>query len=145
MTSKTHIFITGATGYIGGSVLQRLLDHPKKDTFEITALIRSADKAKLLNTLGVKTVVGSLSDLDKLTEHAAASSIVIHTADKDDLNAAKALLRGAKAHYDKTSKAPILIHTAGVGDAFCQLSPGDDPKDCVGIRSYPFGRRCWLA
>jgi hypothetical protein len=66
-------------GYIGGSVLQRLLDHPKKDTFEITALIRSADKAKLLNTLGVKTVVASLSDLDRLTELAAASDVVIHT------------------------------------------------------------------
>jgi hypothetical protein len=66
-------------GYIGGSVLQRLLDHPKRDTFEITALVRGADKAKLLNTLGVKTVVASLSDLDKLTEIAAASSIVIHT------------------------------------------------------------------
>ena len=97
MTSKTHIFITGATGtlssavfgmetmlmehlgYIGGSVLQRLLDHPKRDTFEITALVRSVDKAKLLNALGVNTVVASLSDLDKLTELAAASDVVIHT------------------------------------------------------------------
>jgi hypothetical protein len=66
-------------GYIGGSVLQRLLDHPKRDTFEITALVRSADKAKLLNTLGAKTVVASLSDLDRLTELAAASDVVIHT------------------------------------------------------------------
>ena len=98
MTSKTNIFLTGATGtlsssqfgthakrniwalgYIGGSVLQLLLDHPKKDTFEITALVRSVDKAKLLNTLGVNTVVASLSDLDKLTEVAAASDVVIHT------------------------------------------------------------------
>jgi hypothetical protein len=66
-------------GYIGGSVLQRLLDHPKRESFEITALVRSADKAKLLNTLGVKTVVASLSDLDRLTELAAASDVVIHT------------------------------------------------------------------
>ena len=66
-------------GYIGGSVLQRLPDHPKRDTFEITALVRSVDKAKLLNTLGVNTVVASLSDLDKLTELAAASDVVIHT------------------------------------------------------------------
>ncbi|KAH9047393.1 hypothetical protein EDB84DRAFT_1461671 [Lactarius hengduanensis] len=115
MTSKTHIFITGATGYIGGSVLQRLLDHPKSDTFEITALVRSVDKAKLLNTLGVNTVVASLSDLDKLTELAAASDVIIHTADADDQKAAKAILHGLKVRYDKTGKIPIYIHTSGTG------------------------------
>ncbi|KAF8271196.1 hypothetical protein EI94DRAFT_1721100 [Lactarius quietus] len=115
MTSKTHIFITGATGYVGGSVLQRLLDHPKRDTFEITALVRNADKAKLLNTVGVNTVIASLSDLDKLTELAAASDVVIHTADADDQKAAKALLGGAKVRHDKTSKIPIFIHTSGTG------------------------------
>ncbi|KAI9463255.1 hypothetical protein BJY52DRAFT_1350476 [Lactarius psammicola] len=115
MSFKTHIFITGATGYIGGSVLQRLLDHPKTDTFEITALARNADKAKLLNTLGIDTVVTSLSDLDKLTELAAASDVIIHTADADDQKAAKALLRGLKARHDKTGKIPIYIHTSGVG------------------------------
>ncbi|KAN0124145.1 hypothetical protein V8E53_015843, partial [Lactarius tabidus] len=119
MTSKTYIFITGATGYIGGSVLQRLLDHPKRESFEITALVRSADKAKLLNTLGVKTVVASLSDLDRLTELAAASDVVIHTADADDQKAARALLIGAKARYEKTSKTPIFVHTSGTGDACC--------------------------
>lgn len=60
-------------------MLQRLLDHPKRDTFEITALVRNADKAKLLNTLGINTIVASLSDLDKLTEFAATSDVVIHT------------------------------------------------------------------
>ncbi|KAH9003176.1 hypothetical protein EDB86DRAFT_3073655 [Lactarius hatsudake] len=122
MTSKTHIFITGATGYIGGSVLQRLLDHPKSDTFEITALVRSADKAKMLNALGVNTAVASLSDLDKLTELAAASDVIIHTADADDQKAAKAILHGLKARYDKTGKIPIYIHTSGTGDVFCYLS-----------------------
>ncbi|KAH8990309.1 hypothetical protein EDB92DRAFT_1865722 [Lactarius akahatsu] len=104
-----------SSGYIGGSVLQRLLDHPKSDTFEITALVRNADKATLLNTVGVNTAVASLSDLDKLTELAAASDIIIHTADADDQNAAKAILRGLKARYDQTGKVPIYIHTSGTG------------------------------
>ncbi|KAH9003178.1 hypothetical protein EDB86DRAFT_135118 [Lactarius hatsudake] len=115
MTSKTHIFITGATGYIGGSVLQRLLDHPKIDTFEITALVRNADKATLLNTVGVNTAVASLSDLDKVTELAAASDIIIHTTDAKDQKAANAILHGLKARYDKTGKIPIYIHTSGAG------------------------------
>jgi len=101
MAPKTHIFIAGATGmllylypnlvkslsdfgnpgisgYIGGTVLQRILAHPKRDTFEITALVRNADKAKLLNTLGVNTVVASLSDFDKVAEVSANSDVVIN-------------------------------------------------------------------
>ena len=66
------------SGYVGGTVLQRYLAHPKRDTFEITALVRNADKAKLLNTLGVKTVIASLSDFDKLAEASAKSDVVIN-------------------------------------------------------------------
>lgn len=64
---------------MGGSFLQILLDHPKRDTFEITAVVRNSDKAKLLNTVGVNTVVASLSDYDKVTELAAAANVVINT------------------------------------------------------------------
>ncbi|KAH9972083.1 hypothetical protein BGW80DRAFT_393946 [Lactifluus volemus] len=115
MTSKTHIFFTGATGYIGGTVLQRLLNHPKRDTFEITALVRNGEKAKVLNTLGINTVVASLSDVSKITEVTATSNVVIHTADSDSVEAISAILRGLKARHDKTGEVPIFIHTSGTG------------------------------
>jgi hypothetical protein len=66
-------------GYIGGSVLQRLLNHTKRDTFEITALVRSADKATVLNTIGVNTVIASLFDFDKVAELSGNSNVVINT------------------------------------------------------------------
>jgi len=44
----------------------RLLEHPDSTTFEITALVRSTEKAAKLETLGLKTVIGSYSDLDQL-------------------------------------------------------------------------------
>jgi len=115
MASKIKIFYTGATGYIGGSVLQRLLDHPKRDAFEITALVRNADKAKVLNNLGVNTVVASLFDFDKVAELSANANVVINTADSDNLEAVKAILRGLKLHHDKTGGVPIFIHTSGTG------------------------------
>ena len=46
--------------------MARLLEHPDSTTFEITALVRSAAKAAKLETLGLKTVIGSYSDLDQL-------------------------------------------------------------------------------
>ncbi|OJA15681.1 hypothetical protein AZE42_12945, partial [Rhizopogon vesiculosus] len=104
-----------ATGYIGGTVLSALLSNPKTDTFEITALIRSAEKAPLFNSIGVKTVIGSNSDLDTLTSLASEADVVVATADADDLNAAKAILRGLKKQHEETRKVPILIHTSGTG------------------------------
>ncbi|KAI0360217.1 NAD-P-binding protein [Trametes cingulata] len=115
---KVTIFVTGATGYIGGAVLQRLLQHPYRENFEISALVRSAEKAKLLETkFGVKTTVGSLQDLDKLSGLAEEAHVVIHTADSaDNVDAIKAILSGMKARHEKTQDVPLLIHTSGTGE-----------------------------
>jgi D-arabinose 1-dehydrogenase-like Zn-dependent alcohol dehydrogenase len=92
-----NIFITGATGeihaslpcfpyipalplnligYIGGSVLTRLLNHPKSETFSIRALVRSTDKATKLKAFGVDAVVGSHSDSDLLTTLSSQADVV---------------------------------------------------------------------
>ncbi|KAG2067904.1 NAD(P)-binding protein [Suillus decipiens] len=114
-SEKTHIFITGATGYIGGSVLYALLSHPRAESFQITVLTRSTEKVAPFNNVGVAAVVGSNQDLEKLTEHARGSDVVFACADADDLPAAKAILLGLKQRHDETDKVPILIHTSGTG------------------------------
>lgn len=63
-------------GYIGGSVLSRLLAHSDAKSFEITALIRSVEKAECLRGFGVKTVVGSTDDVEKLETLASHAHIV---------------------------------------------------------------------
>jgi len=115
MSTKRTIFLTGATGYIGGTILQRLLSHQKADSFDITALIRDTRKVELLKALNVKAVIGSHSDIDKLEDLAAEAAIVITVADCDDVLAAEAILRGQKTRYYRTGEAPILIHTSGTG------------------------------
>ncbi|KAI0739622.1 NAD(P)-binding protein [Daedaleopsis nitida] len=115
-SERISIFYTGATGYIGGAVLQRISEHPKANTFDITALVRNADKAKLIEATlpHVKTVVGALQDLDKLTELSAQSHVVIHTANCDDEPAMKAILAGLKKRHETIGDTPILIHTSGL-------------------------------
>jgi len=115
MSSKTKIFITGATGYIGGSVLERLLDHPDARNFEITALIRSAEKAEQFKKFGVNAVVGSFNDVQLLEDLTAAADVVFDTVDADQLDAAKIMLRGFKKGFQKTGKPAIFIHTSGTG------------------------------
>ncbi|TFK78447.1 NAD-P-binding protein [Polyporus arcularius HHB13444] len=115
-SEKLQIFYTGATGYIGGAVLQLILQHPTASTFAITALVRDAAKAQLLESkFGVKSVVGSLQDFDKLTELAENAYIVVHTADATDEAALKAILAGLKRRHEKTGDVPHLIHTSGAG------------------------------
>ncbi|TFK78738.1 hypothetical protein K466DRAFT_58712, partial [Polyporus arcularius HHB13444] len=114
-SQKLQIFYTGATGYIGGAVLQLILQHAQASTFAITALVRDAAKAQLLESkFGVRTVVGSLQDLDKLTELAENAHIVVHTADADDEAALKAILAGLKRRHEKTGDVPHFIHTSGL-------------------------------
>ncbi|KAF8149869.1 hypothetical protein B0H34DRAFT_785168 [Crassisporium funariophilum] len=112
---QTHIFLTGPTGYIGGSVLTRLLSHPLSDTFRLTVLVRSSEKASQFRTMGIRAVVGSNSDLGLLKELAGDSDLVIACADADDENAARAILEGLKDRYEKTGKAPSLVQPSPNG------------------------------
>ncbi|TFK72947.1 NAD-binding protein [Pluteus cervinus] len=115
MSSPTTIFLTGATGYIGGSILNRFLERPDAASFKITALVRSPEKAVKLQALGVNAVVGSHGQLDLVEELASQSEYAITTADVDDLPAAEATLKGLKKRYEATGKVPYYIHTSGTG------------------------------
>ena len=70
-------------GYIGGSVLARLLAHPDAKNYDITVLVRSEDKAKKFETFGVSAIVGSFTEsklVEELSEQAhAIFSIVSST------------------------------------------------------------------
>ncbi|CDO74490.1 hypothetical protein BN946_scf184979.g45 [Trametes cinnabarina] len=116
MSATVTIFLTGATGYIGGSVLERLLKHPNANTFDITVLVRNAEKAKILESkFGVRVVVGAHQDLDKLEACSENAHIVFQCSDSDDVPATKAILSGLKKRHAKLGDLPILIHTSGTG------------------------------
>ncbi|PIL35407.1 hypothetical protein GSI_02133 [Ganoderma sinense ZZ0214-1] len=116
MSQKTPIFCTGATGYIGGAVLARLLNHPNRDNFQITALVRNPEKARILNTrFGVNAVLGSHHERDKIERLVEDNHVIFHVADADDHELIKAVLKGLKNRHAKLGVMPILIHTSGAG------------------------------
>lgn len=74
-----HIFLTGATGFIGRALIPQLLSA----SHTLTCLSRSPSSTALLISLGLNPssiVTGSLSDLDILEDAAANADAVIHLA-----------------------------------------------------------------
>jgi N-acetyl-gamma-glutamylphosphate reductase len=72
-----NVFITGATGYIGGDTLYEL--YTKHPEFTYTALVRTAEKAKSVTDKfpKVKTVQGDNDSQELIKNEAAKADIVI--------------------------------------------------------------------
>jgi nucleoside-diphosphate-sugar epimerase len=107
---STSIYLSGSTGFIGGSILTALLQTKK---YSITALVRSEEKAKALNKIGVKTVIGSLDDFDIIEEQTYRADLVLTAANCDHLGEAKAVVAGLRRKLKDTGKKGVYLQTSG--------------------------------
>ncbi|GAA0408550.1 NAD-dependent epimerase/dehydratase family protein [Microbispora corallina] len=71
-----HVFMTGATGYLGGVVAEHLLGAGHT----VSALARSEGSRERAGRLGLTAVAGGLEDLDVLRAAVAGADAVVHTA-----------------------------------------------------------------
>jgi dihydroflavonol-4-reductase len=69
-------FVTGATGFLGGELVKQLIGRGH----QVTALVRSPEKASLLNTLGVQLHVGDITDRASLRAPMEGVDGVFHVA-----------------------------------------------------------------
>ena len=103
------IFVTGASGYIGGSVAAALL----ATGHAVRGLVRSQARGRQVAALGIEPILGTLDDAAALAAAARDADAVINAADSDHRASAEALL-AALAGSNKP-----LLHTSGssiVGD-----------------------------
>ena len=77
-----HVFVTGATGWVGSAVVKELIAAGHR----VTGFARGGDKAATLAAAGAAVVLGTLDDLDKLRGGAAAADAVIHSAFNHDFS-----------------------------------------------------------
>lgn len=87
MSLRRQVFLIGP-GFIGGEILDLLL----QERYEVTVLARRQEAAQGLESLGAKTIKGSLRDSDIITKQASLNNIVIHAASVDDLPSVQAVI-----------------------------------------------------
>jgi nucleoside-diphosphate-sugar epimerase len=116
-----RIFLTGATGYIGGAVLDALL----RGGHELTALVRDNEKARRIAARGVHPVIGNLSDPESFRAAAEAQDGYVHAAfdyasgrgPAIERAALETIIQLAKRPRTAGSKAPdrrFIIYTSGM-------------------------------
>ena len=104
------IFITGAAGFIGGSIATALV----KQGHQVTGLVRNAAQEAEMLSLGITPITGTLDDSGLLCEQARQADAVINAASSDHRGAVEALIDGLKGSNK------VFLHTSGssiVGDA----------------------------
>jgi nucleoside-diphosphate-sugar epimerase len=121
------LFITGAAGYIGGSIAARLV----AQGHTVRGLLRDESKASALLACGIEPVIGSLDDAQVLAREAREADGVINTANADHLPSLQTMIAALEG-----SGKP-LIHTSGssvVGDD----AHGDHLSERVFDEDTPF-------
>lgn len=121
------VFLLGATGFLGGTVLSALSRH-RDPQLDVTCLVRTGKEGKLAKS-GCKVVVvgsevefpnnrradsqGDFFELERIQELSARHDVVINAATSDDLDLTKAINRGlAKGKLAGTSRG-VLVHVSG--------------------------------
>ena len=129
-----HVFVTGASGWIGSAAVDELLTHG----YTVTGLARSDASAARLEAKGATVLRGDLDDLDGLRRGSADAEAVIHLANKHDWanpaesNRAERAAVQAIGDVLAGSDRPFLLAAGVAGLAQGRPSTELDPSPAIG-------------
>ncbi|BDG03452.1 NAD-dependent epimerase/dehydratase family protein [Anaeromyxobacter oryzae] len=106
------VFVTGATGYVGGALVQALV----RGGHEVTGLSRDGEKDGVVAKLGARPVRGALGELRALVRQMSEHDALVHAAmdyglgPPADLEAIEAMLAAA----GESGRTMQVVYTSGV-------------------------------
>jgi nucleoside-diphosphate-sugar epimerase len=107
--------VTGATGFVGGHLMDRLLERGD----DVTALVRSPTRAADAANRGARLIRGDLSDLAALSEAVAGQDVIYHVA---ALTGAVDEAEFMMANRDGTANLARAVVAAGGTSRFVHVS-----------------------
>ena len=112
-----HVFLTGATGYVGSAVLDAMI----KGGHRVTALARDPEKAERLLARGATPIIGELGLPKTYVDAVKAADAVVHTAMESsprgipkEKQALETMLGAQTQASQADGKARVFIYTSGV-------------------------------
>ncbi|KAF4987458.1 hypothetical protein FGRMN_10361 [Fusarium graminum] len=132
-----NILVTGAAGYIGGSVLADIRNkYSTAGRKHIFAAVRSIDQANAVSSSSVSVLRLNLADEQAVVDVICSNdiSIVVHTASSIKTDLALHLVNGLSKQKKITGQPAYFIHTSALS-AFYEKSgwPGSVGKDTDAI------------
>jgi nucleoside-diphosphate-sugar epimerase len=110
-----HVFVTGATGFIGTQLVKELIEAGH----QVRGLTRSDAGAEQLKGLGAEIHRGDLQDLDSLRSGATGMDVVVNLAFSHDFSKyvqnAQDELKAIQAIGSVMKPGKLLVVTSGVG------------------------------
>ena len=134
-----HVFVTGATGFIGSRLVKELIGAGHR----VTGVYRSEEKAEALRAAGAEPYRGSIDDPDGLKEGASRADGVIHLAFNHDFSQFAANCETDRRAIETLgsilagSNRPLIITS---GTAIARVPPGELAREDappVGSKDFP--------
>ncbi|CAM1505956.1 Fc.00g115930.m01.CDS01 [Cosmosporella sp. VM-42] len=111
-----NILITGAAGYIGGSIIAELLSRTSGpiQSLNISAAVRSQDQVQSLSKLGINVIQMNLADETAVNEAVLGNEIdiVVSTASSFDSRVVTPLVKALGNRRRVSGKETYLIHSS---------------------------------
>ncbi|KAH9904255.1 NAD dependent epimerase/dehydratase [Xylariomycetidae sp. FL2044] len=113
------VLLTGATGYIGGTILNQLAlsTNPTFEDLTISVLVRGEEKARKLKARYGDRIAcinfQGLDDIALITEIASHHDIIINAASGFHPPSAEAMVRGLAERKAATGRLVWMLHTSG--------------------------------
>jgi nucleoside-diphosphate-sugar epimerase len=118
------VFVTGATGFIGGRVCERLVQAGAR---RVRALVHTMQRAARIGRLPIELCPGNLLERDSLREALADSTIVIHCG----LGNARGIVRGTENLLSLCREGNVkrVVHMSTAAVHGLTPPPGSETED----------------